>query len=124
MDEQVKAKWVAALRSGEYKQAQRVLKTDTGYCCLGVLCELYRQEHPEASWQKSEVSDGRYKFHTGSGRHETDWPESTILTWGVAAWAGLNETSPSTRGGVSLTHLNDRAQKSFREIADVIEKGL
>lgn len=39
MDAQIKAKWVAALRSGEVKQARRCMKTegDTAYCCLGVL---------------------------------------------------------------------------------------
>lgn len=33
--------WVAALRSGKYKQAQEILRDDKGgYCCLGVLCEV------------------------------------------------------------------------------------
>lgn len=31
---------VAALRSGEYKQAKNRLKTADGYCCLGVACIL------------------------------------------------------------------------------------
>lgn len=41
MDATLKAKWVEALRSGEYKQAHATLKDDHGgYCCLGVLCEI------------------------------------------------------------------------------------
>ena len=31
--------WVNNLRSGEYTQDKSYLKTDEGYCCLGVLCE-------------------------------------------------------------------------------------
>lgn len=35
--------WVAALRSGKYKQGRkRLMQTGTGEaCCLGVLCDLY-----------------------------------------------------------------------------------
>jgi hypothetical protein len=35
-------KWIEALESGEYPQdpGGGRLKTDAGYCCLGVLCEL------------------------------------------------------------------------------------
>jgi len=47
MDPTVKSKWLAALRSGDFKQGQGYLVIDnfdddrcstwTGYCCLGVL---------------------------------------------------------------------------------------
>ena len=41
MDKELKAKWVAALRSGEYRQAHGQLWDGTdGYCCIGVLCRL------------------------------------------------------------------------------------
>lgn len=48
MTPELKAKWVAALRSGEYKQGQarmkRIHEDDTAsYCCLGVLCEITGQ---------------------------------------------------------------------------------
>ena len=38
--EQVIDLWVKALRSGKYKQTQRTLQDATGFCCLGVLCDL------------------------------------------------------------------------------------
>jgi hypothetical protein len=38
MDPELKAKWVAALRSGEYQQTTGQLRKRDGYCCLGVLC--------------------------------------------------------------------------------------
>lgn len=40
MNADVKAKWVAALRSGEYEQTRLRLRADDGFCCLGILCEL------------------------------------------------------------------------------------
>lgn len=40
MDKELKAKWVEALRSGEYAQDEGCLKSPHGYCCLGVLREV------------------------------------------------------------------------------------
>jgi hypothetical protein len=40
MDAKLKAKWVKALRSGEYKQARKKLRDGENYCCLGVLCQI------------------------------------------------------------------------------------
>jgi len=34
-------KWVEALRSGKYKQCQRRLRKEGGFCCLGVLDEIF-----------------------------------------------------------------------------------
>lgn len=36
MDAELKTKWVAALRSGEYEQCRGKLHDGLGYCCLGV----------------------------------------------------------------------------------------
>lgn len=33
-------KWIEALRSGKYKQGQDFLRTEEGFCCLGVLCDV------------------------------------------------------------------------------------
>ena len=45
MEASLKAKWIEALRSGKYKQAQSVLRHNdgSGYCCLGVLCDISGQ---------------------------------------------------------------------------------
>lgn len=41
MDKELKAKWVAALRSGEYVQGHgRLRDVNDHYCCIGVLCKL------------------------------------------------------------------------------------
>lgn len=46
MDAKLKAEWVKALRSGEYKQTSSTLheRTDNTYCCLGVLCKVMGAE--------------------------------------------------------------------------------
>jgi hypothetical protein len=46
MDTELKAKWVEALRSGDYKQTSHVLhdEQENAYCCLGVLCIVAKKE--------------------------------------------------------------------------------
>lgn len=50
MDAELKAKWVAALRSGAYEQGTRQLVSLNGqrYCCLGVLLDACRFAVPAA----------------------------------------------------------------------------
>lgn len=42
MKKEIADRWVAALRSGKYKQGKGELhdKVNNTYCCLGVLCEI------------------------------------------------------------------------------------
>lgn len=47
MKPSIKKKWVAALRSGQYQQAKKVLTDGQGFCCLGVLSNLYALEKGE-----------------------------------------------------------------------------
>jgi len=129
MKADVKAEWVAALRSGDYKQGKsylhRAIAAPAGetYCCLGVLSEL--------AYRKG-VVDRRLG------------PDGTLFVYGeestgllppeVATWAGLDDNSwPSTvmlNGYVSprnenhsLVGLNDDG-RPFSEIADIIEEYL
>lgn len=50
--------WVAALRSGEYKQANKALKTSDGHCCLGVACVLTPESVGHFSDEKHQNDDG------------------------------------------------------------------
>lgn len=38
LNPEFKSKWIAALRSGQYIQTVDVMKSNSGYCCLGVAC--------------------------------------------------------------------------------------
>jgi hypothetical protein len=54
MNEELKQKWVEALRSGKYKQGKQALRNKADcYCCLGVLCELSGL----GKWQDNELID-------------------------------------------------------------------
>ena len=46
MDHELKAKWVATLRSGNYSQGRNQLRNRLNQCCcLGVLCDIVAPSH-------------------------------------------------------------------------------
>ena len=53
MKKEIAERWVSALRSGEYKQGKLYLKSENGYCCLGVLCDILGVEWKEEIWRDS-----------------------------------------------------------------------
>lgn len=111
MRKEIADKWVAALRSGEYKQSRYSLTDGQGFCCLGVLCDLARKE-------------GLGNFDNGefiSAINEDDY-SSSHLPKVVSDWADIDTSGgyvPSL--GNSLMHLNDNGQ-TFEYLADVIEQ--
>jgi hypothetical protein len=112
MKKNVMKKWVAALRSGKYKQGKNHLNKNEQYCCLGVLCEVLGES-------KSKGGFG-YIFY-GSG------PESSpkLLPLSALKSSGLrtdNGTINFTKGRLSLTLLNDIRGRSFKQIAAYIER--
>ena len=114
MKKEIADKWIAALRSGEYKQIKGRLRTDEGFCCLGVLCNIHAQEHPEIAARQLRTS--------------VYLRETTLLPRGVMKWAGVsldNNECLLSAGDFTrhaLTYLNDKAGFSFEKIAEVIEK--
>ena len=115
MNPEVKAKWVAALRSGEYKQGRGALRNAADeFCCLGVLCDLSPFPWlgpPERKMRPSYDIEERPHFLT-----------SGYLSEPVAEWAGLVDTNPVVDGN-TLSHLNDTGCP-FDQIADLIEAEL
>lgn len=110
MNPEVKKKWVAALRSGDYEQGTRFLRSHDGFCCLGVLCDLHAKETNRA-WRPM---DGvAYYFK-----------EYLRLPQEVADWAGLPAANPQLPGGFTLAYLNDVSLNTFEQIANEIEVGL
>src|SRR4051812_10826866 len=135
MDPAVKARWVAALRSGEYAQGRSALRTAVDkYCCLGVLCELA----VEAGVIPPAVPSGpvgnpggvgfsvyRYGETAGAGP-ASKYYESQYPPYVVAVWAGVNRygdrhwSETDDKAPESLVSLNDTGV-TFDEIADIIE---
>lgn len=63
MDADLKAKWVAALRSGAYEQGRKALLSSDGmrYCCLGVLADICGFAlHPLAPGRYTDMGDKMY----------------------------------------------------------------
>lgn len=126
MNPVIKKKWVKALRSGEYEQGQNKLleRTNEGdkFCCLGVLCNIYAQEHPGTGFK--EEKDGSLTWYF----NETD----VLLPKDVAKWADLDkdirlyEVSEYDRKDTEdlLAYLNDDKEMNFNQIADWIDENL
>ena len=97
MDKELKAKWVAALRSGKYKQGQgRLRSVDDTFCCLGVLADVEGK-----TWeliQQVYVVDGE-------------------------RWAVYGSYHLPTDAVGRLAHMNDEGS-TFEELADYIEENL
>lgn len=117
MNPEVKKLWVEALRSGKYQQGKRRLKVEglpesPRYCCLGVLCDLYRQQTGRGEW----AGDGYFKEGNRSSAVE--------LIRQVAEWAELESSDPRIyTTGFSLSSLNDYGF-TFSELAEYIEEEL
>ena len=104
MNPTIKAKWLKALRSGDYKQTTGALYADGGYCCLGVLCDVLGAI-PAAA------------------KKDDFWGNFAILPANVAKRAGISENPVPSGYTDSLADLNDSGS-SFEDIADIIEQQL
>lgn len=123
MNSEIKAKWVTALRSGDYKQAKNRLKVDKpdgsfGYCCLGVLCDI-----AEKAGVGETIRHGG--FWTYGQSLDQSW--SSLPDY-VQDWAGLQThdpkvPEPGTGWATGLSTLND-VGTSFDTIAQLIEDHL
>ena len=101
--------WVTALRSGDYQQTTSVLRSQAGYCCLGVACDISGL----GRWE--DVNGNMYKFKMGSGLFScVDLPIE------VAEYYGIVSTCGDIHQEDSLIGMNDRGC-SFTEIAKFIE---
>ena len=116
MNSQIKQQWVTALRSGEYTQTRWNLQTEQGYCCLGVLCDLYAKE-TGTKWKVHTTEDDEPFTYYSFDDCNSCLPDS------VEKWAGLAMPNPHIKEERSLAELNDNGT-SFTEIAQLIEENL
>ena len=120
--------WIKALRSGKYNQTKGALRRPDGsndkgvsFCCLGVACDLYIKRVPKKNRDKMWKADLTDDNVTGGCfRFKKSW---SSLPDQVIKWLGLNYASGSygITGTNSLVSDNDDNNKSFSEIADIIE---
>jgi hypothetical protein len=111
MKPKIKARWLAALRSGEYEQGRGYLHPGSTFCCLGVLCDL----HAKATGREWDDSCKPSALYLDSNH---------TLPIEVVRWAGLEQRDPDA-GTYRLSEYNDGSNgvtaRSLTEIADLIE---
>ena len=108
MNQEIKKQWVAALRSGKYKQTRGFLietskKEGLSYCPLGVLTRLCARKQKKSF---SLISDG-----------------SGTLSDRVRRFAGLRADDPQL-GRYTISERNDDLNQDFKQIARLIENRL
>jgi hypothetical protein len=119
--EEVKVKWLEALRSGRYTQGtgalQRVHEDGSrSFCCLGVLCEV--------------AIEMGVTLDVGAG--VSDHPKGDVVAYdGASSYPPSKVEEFATVGGVamegwevngqSLVNMNDNSNLSFEQIASHIE---
>lgn len=116
MNKEIKAKWLAALRSGKYRQGHGFLKINgengaqDRFCCLGVLCELAVE-----AGVTSRLSENYETNYGIPGDTNT-----AVLPAHVQEWAGIDRAGSYGEESSCLTGDNDGGTP-FSEIADIIE---
>lgn len=124
MNPEVKARWVAALRSGDYRQANQVLRSGDSFCCLGVLCDVYAAEHGVKGWSQSRFD------RDGDG-----YPNDVVCDWAGFGISGDDDAGalrcsadydPKVEIVGKRKHVSEHNDdgRTFAEIADAIEEQL
>ncbi len=129
---------LTALRGGDYPQAMGKLHRPEGFCCLGVMCDIYAKDSGEEYWIP--LDERYYEFRDPeTGDHEENGlPESIIELLGFTHGESLqelpipkeivyrhaseyirNEIIPRD-GYLFITSVNDEGCP-FDKIADIIE---
>ena len=111
MNPEIKQRWVDALQSGQYKKEKGGLglTNGEGFCCLGVLCNIHALE----TGNKWKNPKSPYYLHELA---------SSFMPPQVKEWAGFPPNSHNIE--LKLAKMNDDENKSFKKIADWIEKNL
>ena len=126
MDAKLKEKWVAALRSGKYKQGVGSLKrkSDTGeeqFCCLGVLCDIFPKGR--GNWDdfynyNFDIPKSINSFNW-QGERRTNTSVSGTLDDTILEYVGLTDNQAQ-----KLMTFNDDDKRSFNWIASYVERYL
>jgi hypothetical protein len=122
MDIELKNKWLAALRSGDYKQGAHRLRTvNDCFCCLGVLCDIINPD----GWVEGDDKAYSYDFgKVGSaGIHTADISRVIAQNLGLLV---EDEDCPIAANYVqsikdNAIDMNDDGMHDFNAIADYLE---
>lgn len=110
----VKEKWIAALRSGEYKQCRGQLKRKDRFCVLGVLCDLFTKTKAGKQFKKEWDND---KTINMQGMKLPD----VVREWAEIHNENIDPYAPSHNPIMKLMEHNDEG-KRFKTLAKEIEE--
>ena len=122
LNPEFKAAWLAALRSGEYKQGKYALNSDRGFCCLGVACDVaMKMGLVQADWVKlSRQPENALAFMEKGD--STDYGLGLPPNFAVRAMFADGEVHAFITGDhASFAALNDQQGLTFAQLADIIE---
>ena len=113
MPKEIKDKWIAALRSGKYKQGKYRLENDGGYCCLGVLQKVVDDK---VERDKDDIALCVPSF---------EWLEKNNINFKDCDSITARDASIAVNNKLtSLTTMNDTQDADFLTIADAIDKNI
>lgn len=123
IDPVVKAEWIKALLSGDYKQGTGTLRDEAdGFCCLGVYCDIAKVPVEHLTDEIDGVRfDSRWTYGDGGDKN------SSYIPTRYAIGGTFNGTQPvvvmyspfNVPNYYDLSELNDSGF-TFAQIADVI----
>ena len=111
----------AALRSGKYSQTTNVLRDSTGFCCLGVACEI----SGVGKWTPyDDGRDVRPYIDADGMEYDGVLPLHVMAYYGIATENGelgfeIDDEAMGIFGG-TLSSLNDNGA-TFEQIAEMLE---
>jgi hypothetical protein len=116
MDPEIKAKWIAALESGEYKKGKHKLRGgDDTFCCLGVLCDIYHKETGKGEWLK-QTPNALNAVSFNADVNANDCRNSLYQPFPVQMWSGIDYGQSR-----ALANINDDAMTFDAVIAKIKE---
>jgi hypothetical protein len=121
MSPELKAKWLAALRSQKYQQGNGTLHRGNTFCCLGVLCDVAGY-----AWHQDNAYDDHFKCAAGEDWIQNDAEAKKLgLPDNIQkACYSMNDGTFGDRFNMGKWDLTDSRPYSFTEIADWLEKHL
>lgn len=125
MSRELRDRWATALEDPSRVQGTGVLCAVSAdgtrlQCCLDVLVDLYREDHPEGSDGALEVVTDERGIVSYQSQDGALGPEAAMLPLPVARWADVSYAP--VIGNVPATTLNDAHGKTFPEIAALIRE--
>lgn len=120
MKPKIKKRWIEALRSGKYAQTKDVLRNEEGFCCLGVLCDVVKEDLG-IDWDPREQNDARQFAGDGGvlpvAVRRFVWDGDVLPTCQENPYINLENGRR-----LQASALNDEMDYTFEEIADAIER--